>query len=247
VLAVVQRYPGFRDLVLSDPSPLKRNQRLAWIVFEPGSDLTVPLAELDGKRPLEEDEYELHVAVAGSHVHRVRAAAECAGSETRLRHDLGQVRQLVRLMDRLYGLDNPILDPVEGYSAGEQEKDSNEAATSGTLPAAVEDEEEGPADSDGRHAIAALKRSGPPSPTGLSARLDPMTADLGAVKRQLDVLILYLRVVHRICYYCRWRADSVEELTKECGALHIRKLPASNAPATSTLKYAVTPIDGDDF
>lgn len=42
------------------------------------------------------------------------------------------------------------------------------------------------------------------------------------MRLELDMLILYLRTVHSMCYYCGIFTESFLEMTRECGILHAR-------------------------
>jgi uncharacterized C2H2 Zn-finger protein len=61
------------------------------------------------------------------------------------------------------------------------------------------------------------------------------TEDLLAKKKQLDLLVEYLRRVHNFCLYCVFESDSVHELCRKCPGGHLRRPRAS---LTSSAKIA---------
>ncbi|KAI8333657.1 hypothetical protein BC941DRAFT_380142 [Chlamydoabsidia padenii] len=48
---------------------------------------------------------------------------------------------------------------------------------------------------------------------------------IDGVKKELDLLITYLRRVHMMCYYCGLECDSKEDLDRKCMEPHCRKSP----------------------
>lgn len=66
---------------------------------------------------------------------------------------------------------------------------------------------------------------------------NPGTVDgkgLGVVetKKELDLIMAYLRHVHMCCYYCGLECDSAEELNRRCPEPHHRKV--SSGPTTES-------------
>ncbi|KAI9467771.1 arsenite-resistance protein 2-domain-containing protein [Coemansia mojavensis] len=54
---------------------------------------------------------------------------------------------------------------------------------------------------------------------------------LDAARRELDLLLEYLRRVHYYCYYCGHTADNAEDFARRCAKLHLRRaLPAHRSP-----------------
>jgi hypothetical protein len=43
-------------------------------------------------------------------------------------------------------------------------------------------------------------------------------------KKELDLILTYLRYVHMVCYYCALECDSIEELNRRCLDPHTRKV-----------------------
>ncbi|KAI9505834.1 hypothetical protein BX070DRAFT_188051 [Coemansia spiralis] len=63
---------------------------------------------------------------------------------------------------------------------------------------------------------------------------DEVKGSVKAVRRELDLLLEYLRRVHYYCYYCGHTADNTEDFLRRCAKLHLRRgLPASRGPQPS--------------
>ncbi|KAI8342425.1 arsenite-resistance protein 2-domain-containing protein [Chlamydoabsidia padenii] len=57
-------------------------------------------------------------------------------------------------------------------------------------------------------------------------------------KKELDLILTYLRHVHMYCYYCALECDSMEELNRRCLDPHNRRLPSgSTSDSKQALKH----------
>ena len=48
--------------------------------------------------------------------------------------------------------------------------------------------------------------------------------DLLVKKKQLDLMVEYLRRVFNLCFFCVFESDSVHELTRKCPGGHLRQI-----------------------
>ncbi|KAI9885527.1 MAG: hypothetical protein M1823_002666 [Watsoniomyces obsoletus] len=65
--------------------------------------------------------------------------------------------------------------------------------------------------------------------------------DLLVTKKQLDLLVEYLRRVHNFCFFCVFESDSVHELVRKCSGGHLRRPRASlSSTAKAAAKASVT-------
>ena len=64
-------------------------------------------------------------------------------------------------------------------------------------------------------------------------------------KKQLDLLIEYLRRVFNFCFFCVFESDSVHELTRKCPGGHLRRPRSSLSPAA--LEVARASAHGEPF
>lgn len=56
-----------------------------------------------------------------------------------------------------------------------------------------------------------------------------------SIKKELDLLIVYLRRVHMMCYYCGLECDSLEDLDRKCMEPHLRKIISKSQDQSSQL------------
>ncbi len=65
--------------------------------------------------------------------------------------------------------------------------------------------------------------------------------DLLVAKKQLDLLVEYLRRVHHFCFFCVFESDSVHELVRKCAGGHLRRPRATlSSTAKAAAKASVT-------
>ncbi|KAI7824282.1 hypothetical protein BX661DRAFT_144990 [Kickxella alabastrina] len=58
--------------------------------------------------------------------------------------------------------------------------------------------------------------------------------NIAATRRELDLLVEYLRRVHYYCYYCGHTADNLEDFMRRCAKQHLRRgLPGNRSPQPS--------------
>lgn len=81
-------------------------------------------------------------------------------------------------------------------------------------------------------------REGTPH-SNLSDNEDDSPPTIDAVKKELDLLITYLRRVHMMCYYCGLECDSKEDLDRKCMEPHCRK----SSEKKNQQDVAVTPTN----
>ncbi|KAJ1863430.1 hypothetical protein LPJ78_004049 [Coemansia sp. RSA 989] len=218
--------PGYRYLALSEPRQDKQYQRFGWVRFEDGTDMEKTLESLGD---INIDQFQFHFSRhTNSSVVGMRLTPDVVSSEERIRLDLKLVREAVRSLDARTDAETfhslaTLQDKARELSAAAGELAAGDeaggsAAMDGDAPADHgEDTAMGDADADaGRPADGA---DGEP-------RLP-----LDAARRELDLLLEYLRRVHYYCYYCGHTADNAEDFARRCAKLHLRRaLPAHRSP-----------------
>ena len=237
---------GFKWLSLSDPNPSKRYHRIGWVMLHPAPDtklfaerpdlkdeegglLTPPpvlstadkaLEAINGKTVKDEvrGDFTCHV---GIHVPpsapRKKALWDLFSAPERVEKDLNLAQRLVQKYEEDFGSDfnavlkieerveelrtqGRLLPPVTG-SVTKKEKSSldldlDEAMDEGEE---VEEDEEGAVDEE----------------------VDD--EDLLVKKKQLDLMVEYLRRVFNFCFFCVFESDSIHELTRKCPGGHLRR------------------------
>lgn len=64
--------------------------------------------------------------------------------------------------------------------------------------------------------------------TDVNDELEEKNIERWKLKKNLDLIITYLRHVHMYCYYCGVESDSLQELSRKCFDPHCRTISASS-------------------
>ncbi|KAJ1933878.1 hypothetical protein FBU59_005882, partial [Linderina macrospora] len=185
----LKKQPGFKYLALSEPRQDKQYHRFGWVRFDKGTDMDKVLESLSN---LKIDEFQFHFSRhTNNSSAAMRLAPDVASTEDRLRHDLKLVREAVQSLDaRTDSATFHGFDQIQGKIkelGGTIAEDAD-----GDADVAMEEEEGGA----GRNE------------DGESGEIK---GDIEAVRRELDLMIEYLRRVHYYCYYCGHTADNGED------------------------------------
>lgn len=268
---------GFKWLSLSDPNPSKRYHRIGWVMLHPAAEVLVPVDRADPKDEEDEKlpkspvlistaekaldaingktvkdevrgDFVCHVGVHNPPLHpRKKALWDLFSAPERIERDLELVQRLVNRFETPFGAEFkaiPMIDervemlkgtgrlqPAAALSPTKKEAKErrllglDEAMDEGQeLEMDDDDEEEGAVDED-----------------------EADDEDLLVKKKQLDLLIEYLRRVFNFCFFCVFESDSVHELTRKCPGGHLRRPKAtlsSSAKAVAKASAAGDPFPG---
>ncbi|TQV97243.1 arsenite resistance protein Ars2 [Cordyceps javanica] len=266
---------GFKWLSLSDPNPSKRYHRIGWVMLHPSSESAMPIDRADPKdaddgettatpppastaeKALEavngktvKDEargdFVCHVGVHNPPGNpRKKALWDLFSAPERIDKDLLLVQRLVNKYEEDFGSDfqaiikieekveslrnsdqlKPAIPPAPCVKATKTKEVSMDEAMDGEEEegmAAEEDDEEGAVDDD-----------------------EVDDEDMLVKKKQLDLLIEYLRRVFNFCFFCVFESDSIHELTRKCPGGHLRR-PRSTL-SSSAREVAKASADGSPF
>ncbi|KAH9909048.1 hypothetical protein F4778DRAFT_715065 [Xylariomycetidae sp. FL2044] len=255
---------GYKWLSLSDPNPSKRYHRMGWVVLHPSSETTAPIdrpdpkdddGEVDAKSPdpvstadkaLEavngktvKDEvrgdFVCHVGVHNPPSNpRKKALWDLFSAPERIEKDLSLVQRLVSYFEETLGPDfNAKLridDRVETLKAAGQLQPANPSAP--TKKAKKErnldfdDMDEG--------------EEGEMGESDEEGAVDDEVDDeeLLTKKKQLDLMIEYLRRVFNFCFFCVFESDSIHELTRKCPGGHLRRPRSTLSSAAKNVARA---------
>lgn len=263
---------GFKWLSLSDPNPSKRYHRMGWVMLHPGSESVAPIERADPKdedgdveikspvpvstaeKALEavngktvKDEvrgdFVCHVGVHNPPSNpRKKALWDLFSAPERVEKDLTLVRRLInkfeedfgsdfnaalRIEERVENLRNAgHLQPAAATSPAKKPKKDRNL----DFDDAMEDGEEGEmGESDEEGAI--------------DDEVDD--EDLMVKKKQLDLMIEYLRRVFNFCFFCVFESDSIHELTRKCPSGHLRRPRSTLSSAAKNVARASA--NGDPF
>ncbi|CAI0651226.1 unnamed protein product [Colletotrichum noveboracense] len=242
---------GFKWLSLSDPNPSKRYHRIGWVMLHPSSE--VAPAVVDRVDPKDEDEdmplkspavvstaekaldaingktvkdevrgdFVCHVGVHNPPTHpRKKALWDLFSAPERVEKDLGLVQRLVNKFEEDFGSDfnavlkieervddlknagrlQPTVTAKKPKAKRERDLDVDDGMEDGEDGAIDDDEDEGAVDED-----------------------ETDDEELLVKKKQLDLMIEYLRRVFNFCFFCVFESDSIHELTRKCPGGHLRR------------------------
>lgn len=252
---------GFRWLSLSDPNPSKRYHRIGWVMLNPESDTAaVPsyrpdtteeegveekkperqqsvaekaLEAINGKQVHDETrgDFTCHVGVHTPPVApRKKALWDLFSAPERIEKDLELAARLINKYEEDFGSDfNAVLKIEERV---------NDLKNQGLLEPAIpvvkkEKAKKEPLDHDvGMDAEEG--EEGEEEEEEDEGALDDEVddEDLLVKKKQLDLMVEYLRRVFNLCFFCVFESDSVHELTRKCPGGHLRR-PRSTLTAAA--------------
>ena len=266
---------GFKWLSLSDPNPSKRYHRIGWVMLHPSSDTSLPVDRVDPKDEDGDDaigspkppstaekalesingktvkdevrgDFVCHVGVHSPPVHpRKKALWDLFSAPERIDKDLELVQRLVNKYEENFGSDFQAILKVEDKveelkntgrlapaltpSSTKKVKKPREVGMDDEMGdyedgmAEEEEEEEGAIDDDD----------------------EVDDEDLLYKKKQLDLLIEYLRRVFNFCFFCVFESDSIHELSRKCPGGHLRR-PRSTLSSTAR-EVAMASANGEPF
>lgn len=265
---------GFKWLSLSDPNPSKRYHRIGWVMLHP-SEETGPIIDrpeikdedgevimaaavsapvstaekaleaINGKVVKDETrgDFTCHVGVhVPPSLPRKKALWDLFSAPERIEKDLELAQRLVTKFEEDFGSDfnavlkieervedlknqGKLLPPVTAPTTKKPKKtremdldlDDEEEIEEG------EEEEEGALDDDD----------------------EVDDEDLIVKKKQLDLMVEYLRRVFNFCFFCVFESDSIHELTRKCPGGHLRR--PRNTLSTSGKAAARASAAGEPF
>lgn len=266
---------GFKWLSLSDPNPSKRYHRIGWVMLHPSSETALHVDRIDPKdeggdepiaspppvstadKALEavngktvKDEvrgdFVCHVGVHNPPVNpRKKALWDLFSAPERIDKDLLLVQRLVNKFEEEFGSDFQatikIEEKVEDLrNAGQLQpailptpaKKAKKTREVG-MDEAMDDEEDGVIDVDEEEEGAVED----------DEEVDD--EDLLVKKKQLDLLIEYLRRVFNFCFFCVFESDSIHELTRKCPGGHLRRPRSTLTSAAKAVARAS--VNGEPF
>ncbi|KAJ2742431.1 hypothetical protein GGI20_004486 [Coemansia sp. BCRC 34301] len=216
--AYLKDIAGYKYLSLSEPRQDKQYHRFGWARFENGTDMD---KALEGLSNVAIDQFQFHFSRhTNSAAGAMRLAPDVASSDERIRHDLKLVREAVQSLDER-------TDPAIFHSFAILQKKAKELSAAsgedtlsrganGTTKEEHEDGEDGAEDGEDAHMADAERRD-------FEEGSDEATGDIASARRELDLMLEYLRRVHYFCYYCGHTADNTEDFSRRCAKLHLRR------------------------
>ncbi|KAJ1997711.1 hypothetical protein H4R26_005731, partial [Coemansia thaxteri] len=231
---------GYKYLALSEPRQDKQYHRFGWVRFENGSDMDKALESLSN---VNIDQFQFHFTRhTNSSAAAMRLAPDVASSDERVRHDLKLVREAVKSLDertdpeRFQSFDILQKKAKElSAAAGERTSSNGSNGSNGNSKTDNEDGEHGAEDGEDLHMTDVEKKDEEEGAADeVRGESSEVVGDIAAARRELDLMLEYLRRVHYYCYYCGHTADNAEDFSRRCAKLHLRRgLQAGRAPLPS--------------
>ncbi|KFZ00654.1 hypothetical protein V501_10564 [Pseudogymnoascus sp. VKM F-4519 (FW-2642)] len=256
---------GFKWLSLSDPNPSKRYHRIGWVMLNPGSDASAPsyrpeaneedgeapeqpaapvsvadkaLEAINGKQVKDEvrGDFTCHVGV---HVPplmpRKKALWDLFSAPERIEKDLDLASKLINKYEEDFGSDfNAVLKIEEKV---------DELKSQGLIKPALPAPKKAKVERNSDEAMADVEE-GEEDEEDEGAVDDEVDDDeLLVKKKQLDLMVEYLRRVFNFCFFCVFESDSIHELTRKCPGGHLRR--PRNTLTTSAKAAARASANGE--
>lgn len=242
---------GFKWLSLSDPNPSKRFHRIGWVMLHPAPDSIQPMERPDAKdedgeadlappRPVSTAEKALdaingktvkdevrgdftcHVGVhVPPSLPRKKALWDLFSHPDRIAKDLELAQRLVQKYEEDYGSEfNAVLKIEERV---EYLKDQGLLLPPVTAQGTTNKRKKSTGDLDMDEALDEGEEieEGEDEEGAYDDEIDD--DDLLTKKKQLDLMVEYLRRVFNFCFFCVFESDSIHELTRKCPGGHLRR------------------------
>ncbi|KAL0082359.1 C2H2-type zinc finger transcription factor [Phycomyces blakesleeanus] len=209
IIEMCSKVEGFDYLALSEPNISKKFHRVGWINFKPGTDIQAAHAQLDSQKV---DDFIFHVAMNKKNQMQSRIPRftfDISNSHSRLKIDLEQAKELAKRLEQSLGEDVRGIDTVV-----ERAKHVIKEQTDVKMESLADE---------GVNSDGELPEKSQPE----------QELEKKNIKKELDMIIAYLRNVHMYCYYCGLECDSVEELSRKCVEPHYRRVSNERG----TVKY----------
>jgi uncharacterized C2H2 Zn-finger protein len=260
---------GFKWLSLSDPNPSKRYHRIGWVLLHPAASFPQPidrsddreedgetteappplstaekaLEAINGKQVKDEvrGDFTCHVGVhVPPHQPRKKALWDLFSAPERVEKDLELASRLISKYEEDFGSDfNAVLKIEERV---DELKNQGLLQPANPAPRKVKKERLGL--DEAMEDIEDVEEGEEEEEEGaFDDEVDD--EDLIVKKKQLDLMVEYLRRVFNFCFFCVFESDSVHELTRKCPGGHLRR--PRNTLTSSAKAAARASVNGDPF
>jgi uncharacterized C2H2 Zn-finger protein len=243
---------GFKWLSLSDPNPSKRYHRIGWVMLHPAADAPMLMDRGDGREedgglpdvPVQpattaekaldaingktvKDEvrgdFTCHVGVhAPPQLPRKKALWDLFSAPERIEKDLELASRLINKYEEDFGSDfQAVLKIEEKVEDLKSQGLLTPAVSSPVKKKAKKERDLDEAMEDGEEDEFEDGEEGEEEEGAFDEEVDDQ--DLLVKKKQLDLMVEYLRRVFNFCFFCVFESDSIHELTRKCPGGHLRR------------------------
>lgn len=244
---------GFKWLSLSDPNPSKRYHRIGWVMLHASSEAAVSadrsdpkdedgdmdvnsappvsaadkaLEAVNGKTVKDEvrGDFVCHVGVHNPPNNpRKKALWDLFSAPERIERDLLLAQRLVNKFEEDFGSDFQAILKVEEKVEDLRNAGQLQPAVASAPMKKTKKQRQAALDEamDGEDGAAPEEEEEEEEDGAVEDEIDD--EDMLIKKKQLDLLIEYLRRVFNFCFFCVFESDSVHELTRKCPGGHLRR------------------------
>lgn len=243
---------GFKWLSLSDPNPSKRYHRIGWVMLHPSSESAMPVDRADPKDADGDDaaspapvstaekaleavngktvkdevrgDFVCHVGVHNPPNNpRKKALWDLFSAPERIDKDLLLVQRLVNKFEEDFSSDFQAILKVDEKVEQLRNADQLKPAIPTTPKKKAKKEKVIDMDQAMDEDEGAVPEDEEEEEGAIDDEDDVDDEDLLVKKKQLDLLIEYLRRVFNFCFFCVFESDSIHELTRKCPGGHLRR------------------------
>jgi len=235
--AVCKRYPGFLRIAMSDPSADKQFARRAWASF----DHTVNIKDICWNLSnIRVKEMELNPVVNRDVSNRVRPVNGITCSPITMQLDMNFIIKLVKKLDEKHQL---YVKATNGNGEATETEESAENVEDDSPASQRKKELEAMNLPDTNPVIEKFPENIANIVTGIEVENEeddkkdyPIIVN-EELERFLDLLMLYLRIVHCIDYYNATDYVHEDEMPMRCGIMHVRAAPLEAASKKDALEW----------
>uniref|UniRef100_A0A7I5E8U6 Serrate RNA effector molecule homolog n=1 Tax=Haemonchus contortus TaxID=6289 RepID=A0A7I5E8U6_HAECO len=236
--AICSRSPGFLRIALSEPHADRSFSRRAWATYKRDVNIKEICWTLNQTKL--NDSTDLSVILNRDLTRRIRGISGVTSHKDVAQNDIKQAAKLVALMDKRIGLfceDEPKEERDKDIFTGvDLVATSKNPLLRQVRPVLRECDEPSPEEEE----MLGISRCTPSTPAATADEKIPFVRD-ETLLHALDLLILYLRMVHSIDFYGHIEYPNEDAMPNRCGMLHVRGvLPTQFGSAEDGTKLVST-------
>lgn len=214
---------GFEYLALSEPSPNKKFHRIGWIHFKEGTDMKSAFEKLDNQKVFYND-YPCPFLRSLTNMTIGPIKVDDFVFHLAMNYKQQQQSRVSKVAPEITNTTKRLQKDLDQAHQLAKTFESELGVDTSALEAVVE-----------RAKAVIAKRSSEQGASGFDMTIDESDKDW-KLKKELDMILAYLRHVHMYCYYCALECDSSEEMDRRCVDPHLRK--TSNSPQDDDTKQS---------
>jgi len=263
IVNVCKPYPGFLRVAMSDAAPERRYSRRAWVSFGHETNIKDVCWNLSNIRVRE---LELSPSVNRDVTNRIRPINGIACSPMAMKMDIGYAVNMMKKLDaklKLYEKEEELSEDEDEEETKEETNghDENEEEKASGDEEVKKESEEGEASEESKPVPVKKEKKEKiniPDENPLLMKLPRSAHEVHTMQltdddeednkemqiivdeqlaKNLDLVLLYLRVVHCIDFYNANEYHYEDEMPMRCGIMHVRAQPLESANRKDVFEY----------